>query len=69
MDACRLNVMQPFRNVTGAVIIIYRVLLRGLYSDGGKIGVLGMGMFAFSFSLAVADMLLERRKRAACRSG
>lgn len=57
MDACRLNVMQPFRNATGAVIIISRVLLRGLYSDEGKIGGMALGIFVFSSSLSVADML------------
>lgn len=57
MDACRLNVMQLFRNVTGVVIITSRVLLRGLYSDGGKIGGMVLGMFVFSSSLSVADML------------
>jgi hypothetical protein len=47
--ACRLNVMRLFRNVTGAVIIISRVPLRGLYSGGGKIGGMALGMFAFLF--------------------
>lgn len=68
---CRLNAMQQSRNVTGAVIIISRVLLRELYHGEGRLKAMGLGMLLSFLSVLcnVANIMVDRIKRPACRSG